>query len=344
MKGFVLIISIILTGRTAEAQVHPLSVGDFESLVSLNYKRTSSFLEQKGFRVAPGFSYNASAFIYNPKSQGKADSVYRAVTDFERQKDNSFIYKTGSRPEYQAILSELRSNNFWESEKENGSLYFQRKDISIWVSAVQEDSSSLYEFKVLRSALPALSSVRYAEDLARFDSHEHLASVFGEVNTVRDSYYLDEKNARKCTVLFPNSSRQVIFIWKNQETMAGLAYIMVGGSLRTNGSKVFNQSLPLSDWQFECGVRIGMTLEEVRKLNEKDFEVFGKLSEFQGAVVPSSNGAIDFRKTGLQFQCLNCYSGSITNSEKIKASAAIGEGLQMHLVSVLIMPDAAEAK
>ena len=61
-------------------------------------------------------------------------------------------------------------------------------------------------------------------------------------------------------------------------------------------------------------------------------------SEFALMVVPEKKGNIDFRKIGVTFGCLNCSGYPIMKKEKISAEAAIAAGLQLYIVSIVLMP------
>jgi hypothetical protein len=82
-----------------------------------------------------------------------------------------------------------------------------------------------------------------------------------------------------------------------------------------------------------------MRLAEMIRLNEGDFEFFGKSSEFAFMVVPQKKGAIDFRKTGVTLGCLNCSNAPLANREKVGAEAAMGNGLQLHILSLILIPE-----
>jgi hypothetical protein len=55
-------------------------------------------------------------------------------------------------------------------------------------------------------------------------------------------------------------------------------------------------------------------------------------------VVPEKKGNIDFKKTGITMGCLNCTGSPLMKKEKISAEAAIAAGLQLYIVSMVLMP------
>ena len=338
MRGPLLGCLLLFFAVGAISQVQPLTVGDFQSLTTLSDKNTSKLLDQKGFRTAGSLYINGfSEYIYAPRKKENNDSAFRSVSDFSRQSNSSFTYKTSSTEEYDGIVKQLQDAGFWQTIGDDGnSLFFQKKDFSITSSQELEDSMTIFKFTVVRSFLPDISGIQYAEDLTHYNSHENLVYTFGDKNVLKDYYYFDENRLRKCSILYPNSSRQVIFVWKDEEAMKELSYIIIGGGLRTNSTIQSDQAYALSDWPFRSGLRLGMRISEIEHINGSDFEIFAGGSEYQGTIVPTSRGKLDFRNTGLQLNCLNCYGDTAYGSEKISAGTAINRGFQMYIVSVLL--------
>jgi hypothetical protein len=151
-------------------------------------------------------------------------------------------------------------------------------------------------------------------------------------------YYFSTTDSLRCSILFPNTPRQAIFIWDDQVQDRTVSFLMIGGGLRPKGSQDFDQSMALNSWRSYSGLATGMRMAEMLRINESDFNFFGSSSEFALMVVPEKKGNIDFRKTGVTLGCLNCSGSPIMNKEKISAEAAIGAGLQLYIVSMVLMP------
>jgi hypothetical protein len=206
---------------------------------------------------------------------------------------------------------------------------------------IEEEEGIFYQINFDRNPVPTLSSVKFADDLLEFDSHESLVMLFGKENVQKDVYYFSEKEVNRCSVLYPNTKWQAIFIWKDQENSRKLSYVLIGGSLRTESASDFNQTIALNSWRSYSGLRTGMKLDEIIRYNEADFQFFGLRSEFSFMAVPEKKGNIDFRKTGIVLGCMNGNSNPVLKDEKVSAEGAINAGLQLYILSIILLPDEA---
>ena len=327
-----------------------VTVDDFMAMSSLSGKKASNYISKKGFvqtaqnyddgKITHVFSYNS--FKKKGKEKEPPDSVTRFISGYEKGKNSGVIYQTSSLEEYDLILKEFADNGYISGKEGKDSLlFFQKGDVTVHMQEVKlEDEDGLfYEIRFERKPVPTLSSVKFADDLLEFDSHESLVMLFGKENVKKDVYYFSEKEVTRCSVLYPNTKWQAIFIWADQENSRKLSYVLIGSSLRTESSSDFNRTIALNSWQSHSGLHTGMKLEEIVRYNEADFQFFGLNSEFAFMAVPEKKGNIDFKKTGIVLGCMNGTGNPVLRSEKVSAEDAINAGLQLYILSIVLLPE-----
>ena len=254
------------------------------NLSELSYipkQKFDSYISKKGFSFS-GTSYMTDTIARDfDYKRTKADSipVQRTVTSFSTKEDFSLVYRTSSTTEFQKIKDDIKKEGFFcEREKDSltaPSLLFQHNDVIVLISSKTIDTLTEYSFLVKKQELPRPKEISYAEDLAGFNSHEQLRFYFGEKNVKKDIYYLSDKQLGKCSVLFPNTSRQAVFLWADGANNCNLARIYIGGQLMAESSLGYDQNVPENLWRLKDGVRPGMSLYQLRQLNDAAFNFNG---------------------------------------------------------------------
>ena len=227
----------------------------------------------------------------------------------------------------------------YSKRKEPGksdSFFFQKRNLRIETKTGFDEDMMLYTFLVQKKEMPAPSSIRYAEDLLKFNSHEYLVSFFGEKNVKKDLYFFSEKELKSCSVLFGNSSRQAVFVWDDEDNHCDLAYILVSNVIPTVSAKKFDGVLKNNEWEMKNGVYSGMSIKELLKLNEKDFEIYGSQSKLSFMIKPESSGKIDFKKASIVLSCNNCNDDKLFNNLAVKAQAVKEENLPMYVYHIIL--------
>ena len=344
MRLLILLAGFCIFMMSANAQI--LTVSDFVDITSLSRHKFEAYISKKGFaNMGMNYADDGPSYDYFFKRKlaagpGPSDSATRFLTNCVFNKEVSFKYRTSSPSENEAILRQLKEKGF-SSGKDNNtfSLLFQKGDMTIRSSRELEDTVLYYNFLVDKKILPALRDIKFGEDLLDFDSHENLVYTFGVTNVRSDVYYFSAHEAQKCSVLYPNSPRQAIFIWEDQANNRKLSHILIGGSLRAESSLDFNLAIPQNTWMLGNGLHVGMSLSELKSLNGDDFVFFGYDSEYPGIVVPSSRGYIDFRRTGVMLSCMNCTGSDLVSRDMINAQQAIDLQIRMFVQALILLPD-----
>lgn len=334
----------ILVHSTLLSQV--LTAGDFIAIASLSEKKSSSYIEKKGF-TQTGKNFDdgvvTNEFYYYQKKKGKEkqvlDTVLRFVSGFSKGKNTGIIYKTSSFNEYDSILKDFKINGFIAGKEGKDSiLFFQKGDMTVHIQQTVEEDVKFYQVRLDKTPVPSLSSVKFADDLLEFDSHESLVLLFGKDNVKKDIYYFSQDEFSHCSILYPNTSRQAYFFWDDEKNSRKLSYLLIGGVLRAEGSSEFNKTIGLNAWRSYSGLYTGMKVSEILRYNNSDFNFFGLNSEFAFMAVPEKKGNIDFKRTGIVLECFNCNNTSFLKADKVSAQEANDEGLQLYIVSIILLP------
>jgi len=329
----------------AQAQVPSFSVDDLLTLASLNPKKFDNYMSEKGFLSGGRTIQNdAMALTFLGKQQFSPDDTIvhsRTVNLYKKENAYCFAYHTSSYEEFKEGRNRLKKSNFFYPEDQDTSeeipLIFQHKNITIETTKEVEEGSPVYTFLLRKKELPSLVT-RYAEDLLVFDSHEYLVSYFGEENVKKDVYYFSEKKFKKCSVLFGNSNRQVVFVWEDEDNLSTLSYILISGILPTENGLPFNDNIGRNKWAFRSGIYSGMSIRELLEINKRDFNFYGVDSEFAMMIEPTNSGYIDFRKIGIMLSSLDGTGSPLFQKQTISAGEAVENRLALHVFYIMLTP------
>lgn len=149
--------------------------------------------------------------------------------------------------------------------------------------------------------LPRRKDIRYAEDLLAFNSHQQLEHVFGTGNVVHDSFVHNDGGEEPCSVLYPNTPLEAVFLWKDAMNGYGLQQLRVGGNRHTKKAREQSATIAQSNWMSRQGVYPGMRLLQLERHHGQ------LLSICPGnTVCAHSGGFIDFTQLGLELSCIYC--------------------------------------
>lgn len=321
---------------------------------ALNLLESSSVPKQKfdSYVSKKGFNYLGSTYLndtiardYNFKGIGKikaTNAVQRAVTVFNTKEDFCFTYRTTSADEYLKILADIRKEGFFcNQENATGlvSKLYQSNDVTVCISEKQADTLKEYNFLIRKQILPKLKEINFAEDLFVFNSHEYLKYYFGEDNVKKDIYYLSEKKIGKCSIIFPNTNRQVVFLWADEVNNTQLSKIYIGGQLMAESSINYDQTVAENIWQLKSGIRPGMSLYQLRKLNDAAFEFNGGNSANTGMIAATANsGKLDFKKESVVLGCMNCNDAAFYKKTTLNSDDAIQDERILFVHTIILDP------
>jgi hypothetical protein len=150
----------------------------------------------------------------------------------------------------------------------------QKDNFLVNTSIEIKDSTIFFTCLLERKELPKAKDIIYAEDLLSVSSHEHLCLLFGEANVKKDTFYYSPTEINKCSILFPNTNREVVFIWNDETNYRKTAFLVIGGNSKPNSSSNFNRPIEQNVWRSRQGVYSGMSLAELQNLNGKEVRFY----------------------------------------------------------------------
>jgi hypothetical protein len=347
MRKLLLLIGFITTAGFSWAQ--EFSMDDLMSFSSLSAKKFDNYISKKGFKPA-GRSFQNDTIvdtwqqvIRNPDTT--LAPVARRISRFQKGKDFSFCLQTSCREEYVVALNRLKNDGFFYGNKivpGDTSFLFQKASYTVETSAIPEDSLIFYTMVFRDQSMPSAREIIYGDDLMRFTSHEYLATFFGRQNVKSDLYYFSEKEISKCSILFPNSARQAVFIWDDEKNLRGLSQVIISGSFPTASSEGFTRQMRENTWLLNNGLHFDMRLDELVRLNGEDLSFYGRNSSSPFVILPRHKGDIDLSAITVILGCINCEGSSLLDKKIISAYDAVDNALRLHVSMLILHPSSNE--
>ncbi len=348
MRALFITSVLIVTGYTANAQqfnadelLHMLSYSDSKAEMEIKKKKyIFSGLETKGdttyktFVVRPSYSKKSHAFADHRISFGWV------------QEDQIIIYNTTKQEEFSNIKKVLEKKHYVTTRifDECPPFFFslRNKAYTVTSQTFKQDTLTWYSFLFHKKNLPERHTLAFAEDLLQFESHEYLAAVFGAKNLTSDLYYFSNEEVNRCTVLYPNTPMQVVFLWEDELNLRKLSSVIIGGrdELRKPSDPKTETILSENKWPFQQNIYLGMSLQQIRMIHGADFDFFGANSKYTGLIRLTKNGAIPFDKHHFILGCLNCKeSYDFRTKEIMSADEAVRKGLILYLSTIILIPE-----
>ncbi|MEO8412702.1 MAG: hypothetical protein ABI472_03550 [Ginsengibacter sp.] len=339
-----LLLLLLLNFATGYVCSQSITLKDLLTLSSsVPLKDIDHFMNKKSFVV---YSSKADSnvlekcFGIKEKRNKKYIGPKRTVVICLKKDSRYFTFHTSSFDEYlEGKKFLVKSGFFFDDTKDinkDTSILFQNGNITIQANNSMEDGVVVYNFILNVQQVP--TTIKYAEDLLQFDSHELLVSFFGSQNVKKDMYYFSEKELKKCSVLFSGTRYQVLFVWGDENNLNNLSYILIPHVLPTKGADGTNAITGNNEWPFRNGIYPGMNIKELLRLNEMDFDIYGNTSELAFMVKPIQNGKIDFNKTAVMLSCASCNDIKMFNKQEVSALEVAKQDLPMYVNDVIIYP------
>jgi hypothetical protein len=347
MRGSVLFLISFLLVCNAYGQ--EFSAKDFLFASTVSSKKLESYLTKNHFlpggsRIQDGNQVNIYRFSKPQKNKKKKDTLYinRNIEILRTKNNFSFTYITSLKKEFDESLLELKESGFFcGNERDSTGGLFQRKNITVRASTLkQTDNDTLYSLVINEQVLPLPETIQFAEDLLQFYSHEYLVSVFGKSNVIKDLYYFSEKDVAKCSVLFPKTSRQAVFIWEDNVNLCKPAYLIIGGNMNASTISNYDGVIGENVWNSKAGIYSGMSLNSLMRLNGNSFKFYGKNSPSPYMIVPENTGSINFKTNRVVLGCLNPSGSRLLNNSTISADEILSDNLGIYVYMMMILPAA----
>lgn len=335
---------------TAIAKSQDFSAGKLIDMLSLSLPKLESlFLEKRyhstGIELFGDTSvktYEYRPVIRNNKKK-QTDSISRKFLRSVLKETFTLCYKSTSVTEYAGIISALKKEGFiCEYEKDSTispAVYlYQHEDYTAGASIKKEDEKTWYAISVHRKILPVNKNIFFAEDLLDFTSHEYLEYYFGAKNVKKDIYYFAGNDIANCSVLFINTKRQVIFIWKDGLNRRMIDNLLFGGQHKLKSQQEYDKFIAENSWTLKNGVHAGMPLFELRTLNGQDIAFCGGDAANPGLIFPESGGKVDFTNVDMILGCMNCNDDKFLSTKKMYADRAMQDGRVLFVLTIALYP------
>jgi hypothetical protein len=344
MKGVLLIVFLLGTYNLFSQD---FSAKDFLFASSLSTKKFESYLSKKKF-ISTGKRWqndtvvNIYSFKREKKKRKKEDSVQikRSIELFQAKDNLSFTFLTSVKDEFTESIQGLSEMGFFCGNKtDTAAVLYQKRNISVLADMIKtEEGDTLYSLTFSQAELPSPESIHFADDLLQFYSHEYLVGVFGEKNVVKDLYYFSDKEIAKCSVLFPKTSRQAIFIWEDEMNLCKPSSVIVGGGTKTAGSANYDGLIGENVWQLKDGVYPGMSINSLMNLNGESFKFYGKNTNLPYTILNDNAGALNFKKNRVQLGCLNPTGSKLLNNPTVNADEILSDNLGLYVLMIMVFP------
>lgn len=281
-------------------------------------------------------------FVYKPEVRKKrvTDSVNRSMLKKDFGDYSILTYKTDSRQEVELIKSELTELGFYCLEavepREALPQVYQHNDETVLIWKTTTDNTTDYSLLFEVKAFPNPQDLFFADDLACFTSQEYLSWFFGQENIKEDIYYIGPNEINHCTVLFPNTARQIVYIWSDDVNKRNPIHLLFGGQQKLKSQQETGKFIAESSWIFKSGLKPGMTLYELRVLNEANLKFYAANAEKAGNVLVENGGKINFKRQNVILNCMNCNDGKFASKGVITADEALRDGRILFVQTVVL--------
>lgn len=328
----------IVVGYSANAQGFELnSLIDF---TAFSVQKFDAYISKKEYR-RDYYSPKETSTVYNYLQDKKTKENPERTISIQEENDRTIIcYQTSSEAEFNKLKNQINNQGFksYEDKTTDGEVF--QKDIFLINTSIEiKDSSSFFTFLLERKELPKPKDIVYAEDLINVNSHEYLCLLFGDANVKKDIFYYSPTETNRCSILFPNTNREIVFIWNDETNYRKTAFLVIGGNSKTNSSSNFNQQVEQNAWRSRQGVYPGMSLAELQILNGKELQFYSWHLDQAGMLAPKNTGQIDFTRINIVLNCLNCNESRFQQVNIMDSKNAILENRKIYVSSMIFLPE-----
>ena len=276
------------------------------------------------------------------KTKFQTDSALRIIARIESQNTSEILYTTSSAGEWYNLRMEILRAGFHGADEADSNFLepqlFQHNNLSIELLQTNGTNEGRleYHFKIRKTELPDPGKMQFGEDLLAFDSHEQLVWYFGDQYVKKDNYFLSGNEVIRCSILFRNTPRQVVFLWKDEKNRRDLAGVLFGGQQYIENGMGQNGFVAENDWYFKNGIKVGMPLVRLRMINDDNFNFHGGQSADTGLIIAQNSGKLDFDTYQTILGCINCNDEQFGNLKIVDADDAISDGRIAFILSVFL--------
>jgi hypothetical protein len=333
---------LVLLFYAAIGRSQSIDLNDLVDFTNFDIQKFDAHIGRKSFKR----DYNSpretqSNYNYFQTKKIKGEEVIRKVS-FQEGSEPAICYQTSSANEFNRLKEKMLDRGFRCYEKtaeESRPLLYQKSEYTINTSMEVIDSVTYYTMVFTRLPLPKPKDINYVEDLLQLNSHEALMEMFGSSNVLQDKFSFSESEMSNCSVLFPNTAREVIFVWDDEANYRKIAFLLIGKHAETKGTQSFSRQVEQNEWVSKQGVYQNMTLKELQDLNGGKLQFYGWKSEQPGVLTAANSGKLDFKKLNIILSCLDCSENQVYQASLIDSQKAIADEKRIYVSGLIILPE-----
>lgn len=311
---------------------------DLKDLIDFSVDKSDKFInhiQRKGYTRDYNNKESRNLFLYEREEKGK--TVRRAINFSTGMNAEQILYRTSCETERMELDKQMAKAGFITYSRPSTPEALYQKDQYLLTRVTEEiDSMKMHTYSLVKQSLPKATDIVFAEDLQQLGSHENLVYLFGEQNVVKEIFNYSETEKANCSVLFPGTPREAIFIWSDQVHFRDVELLVFGGSLESMTTRYLR--LPHNQWRSRQGIYAGMTLKDLEHQNGGPVSFYGWSSEMPGTLLPSNSGNINFKKLGLVLNCLNCEQ-SETRKMPVVNSSRETDDRRIYVTTIIVVPE-----
>lgn len=313
-----------------------VDLGAITSLMDQPKKKIENYLKKNGF-TRESYPYSSEVVF---SSQFVEDSIVvnRSLQFVFKGDALQLLYKTTSLREHQNLKKELRETATpFTSKDQTGLFYNAKENLTLTCSEEMQDTVQSYTLSATKKTLPKIKDLVFAEDLLQIDAHIYLEALFGKHNVKEETFYFSESLQKKCTIIYPNTSRQAIYLWNDEVNLKDVAFIIIGEYENKSAENV-QSPLTLAQWKSKQGISCGMNLRELEVINQREINFYRWRTSMSGTL-SANNGQVDFSQIEIVLDCLNCNFVSAQGDGMIMTSTEASDQKQKWYVrSFAVVP------
>ncbi len=332
MKAFIIFCLTQLLILFCYAQ--KMELKELTDLLDLPANKLSNVVQKKGFRKNGFITRDEASLIFQRTNKDGSLTQYLWL-----DAENNYVYETNSENEFASLRKDIKDAGFTSPKDDSSTiqkLVYQKQVFTIETFSRTEDSTIYYVLKASRKELPKKKDLLFAEDLLILNSHAYLSEMFGSDQVKKDVFYYAEDDSSICSILFPNTSREAIIVWKDEVNLRDISFILIGGSLHSQ--KINVEAQGFNAWRSRLGPYCGMSLQELERLNQQPINFFNWNTESPGYLTPKNKGSIDFAHISIVLSCMNCGFIKVSQAGIIDSALALEEMQKVYVTSLIILP------
>lgn len=338
MKKFYLLVALLAGLHTLSAQT--ISLNELLNMAAIGAGKFQQYASRKGFQMEE----RQQDFVRMQYSRDTANAFF--ISRKWNGHGGWLRLEKITAADYELLKQRMKADGFVAGElkaKVHTEL-FERGSLLITASPEidLEEGKRLYNLVIQDKPLPKAKDLQYAEDLLQFDSHQQLVQVFGSNNVLKDVFIQADGTMKPCSIIYPQSPYEAVFVWNDGSNLRILEQVRVGGNSHTKSSLRYNNSVSQNRWASRQGVYPTMTLDQLVSRNESPVSFYGWGAENSGMLCSGTSGKLDLSQMSFVFSCFNCNEEKYYGDARHNATDVINDSRRVHIATLILKPESLE--